>query len=282
MYVTLREVLAEARRLGMAIGAFNTHNLEMVPAIVRGAIAKNVPVIIQTSCGTANFVGHRNLVAVCRQMADDHGVQVVLHLDHATDHDEIRKAIDAGYSSVMFDGSALPLKDNILGTLRVVEYANRAGVSVEAELGVIGGREEGVDVHLDQARYTDPEVAAEFVETTGIDALAVAIGTRHGSYQGKTEISFDRLEAIHQAVSLPLVVHGGTGVKDDDVSRLLALGIAKFNVGTELLVTWNRLSTELYSAHKVNTSNRNNVMPCLDAIQQIVENKLDLFINRAV
>ena len=200
MYVTLREVLAEANQLNMAVGAFNTHNLEMCPSIIRVAARLHTPVIIQTSEGTASYVGHRNLVAVCKSMAEEYGVNVVLHLDHAKNFDEIRKALEAGYSSVMFDGSALPFKENILGTKRIVEMAQAHGASVEAELGTVGGTEDGVAVADADVRYTDPEQAVEFIEKTGIDALAVAIGTNHGQYKSKTNISFDQLEKIRDAI----------------------------------------------------------------------------------
>lgn len=279
MYTTLKEVLQEANDLNMAIGAFNTHNLEMLPAIIKGAVNQKTPVIIQTSCGTANYVGHKNLVAVCKSMADEYGVDVVLHLDHAKDYGEIRKAIDAGFSSVMFDGSSLSLKENILGTKRVVEYARAYGVSVEAELGTVGGTEDGVAVSQEDVRYTDPGDAKEFVKQTGIDALAVAIGTNHGQYKSKTEISFEQLEKIRDAVDIPLVIHGGTGVKEEDVQRVIDLGIRKFNVGTELLVGWNMKSKECYDEHKENSSNRDNVVPCLDKIDEIVERKIRLFKN---
>lgn len=279
MYVTLREVLAEADRLNMAIGAFNTHNLEMVSAIVRGANNQRTPVIIQTSEGTARYVGMRTLVAVARSLAGEYGVNVVLHLDHAKDWDTIRAAIDAGYSSVMFDGSALPFKENILGTRRVVEYAHAAGASVEAELGTVGGAEDGVVVSAQDVRFTDPEDAASFIELTDIDALAVAIGTNHGQYKSKTSIRFDVLESIKAVTTRPLVIHGGTGVSDADIHKVIELGIRKFNVGTELLVQWNRRSRELYDTHKENVSNRENVVPALDAITSVVENKIALFKN---
>lgn len=279
MYTTLKKVLKEANELNMAIGAFNTHNLEMLPAIIKAASKQKTPVIIQTSIGTANYIGHKNLVAVCKSLADEYGVDVVLHLDHAKDYDEIRKAIDAGFSSVMFDGSSLPLKENILGTKRVVAYAEKYGVSVEAELGTVGGTEDGVAVSQDEVRYTDPQDAVEFVKQTGIDALAVAIGTNHGQYKSKTEISFTQLEKIKEAVDIPLVIHGGTGVKEEDVQKVIDLGIRKFNVGTELLVGWNKKSKECYDEHKENISNRENVVPCLDVINEIVERKIHLFKN---
>ncbi len=280
MYVTLREVLAEASKLNMAVGAFNTHNLEMLPAIIRAAVAQKTPVIIQTSEGTASYVGHRNLVAVAKSMADEFGVDVVLHLDHAKNFDEIRKALDAGYSSVMYDGSALPFKENILGTKRVVDYAEKTGASVEGELGTVGGTEDGVAVAEADVHYTEPEQAVEFIEKTGINALAVAIGTNHGQYKSKTNISFEQLEKIRDAVDgFPLVIHGGTGVKDEDVRRVIDLGIRKFNVGTELLVNWNITSRDAYNEHKENTSNRNMVVPALETVQSIVEHKIQLFKN---
>lgn len=279
MYSTLKEVLKEANDLNMAVGAFNTHNLEMLPAIIKAAVKEKTPVIVQTSCGTANYIGHKNLVSICKSMADEYGAEVVLHLDHAKDYDEIRKAIDAGYSSVMFDGSSLPLKENILGTKRVVAYAEKYGVSVEAELGTVGGTEDGIAVAQDEVRYTDPADAVEFVKQTGIDALAVAIGTNHGQYKSKTNINFERLKEIKDVVDIPLVIHGGTGVKEEDVKKVIDLGIRKFNVGTELLVGWNRESKACYDEHKENISNRENVVPCLNVIEEIVSRKIKLFKN---
>ncbi|HQE70720.1 MAG TPA: class II fructose-bisphosphate aldolase, partial [Atopobiaceae bacterium] len=156
VYTTLKKVLQEADQLHMAIGAFNTHNLEMVPAIIRAASNQKTPVIVQTSEGTAAYVGMKTLVAVVTSLAGEYGVDAVLHLDHAKNWDTIRAAVDAGYSSVMYDGSALPFKENILGTKRVVEYAHAAGASVEAELGTVGGTEDGVVVHSDGVHLTDP------------------------------------------------------------------------------------------------------------------------------
>lgn len=279
MYTTLKSVLAEADDLNMAIGAFNTHNLEMVQAIIRAACNQKTPVIIQTSEGTAKYVGMRTLVAVVKSLSEEYGVDAVLHLDHAKDWGNIREAVDAGFTSVMYDGSAFPFKENILGTKQVVEYAHAAGASVEAELGTVGGTEDGVAVKSKEVHLTDPADAAEFIKQTGIDALAVAIGTNHGQYKSKTHIDFDVLESINDVATRPLVIHGGTGVSEDDIHHVIDLGIRKFNVGTELLVQWNRKSRELYDANKENTSNRYNVMPALDVITKVVEHKISLFKN---
>ena len=207
MYTTLKSVLAEADDLNMAIGAFNTHNLEMVPAIIHAACNQKTPVIIQTSEGTAKYVGMRTLVAVVKSLSDEYGVDAVLHLDHAKDWDNIREAVDAGFTSVMYDGSAFPFKENILGTRQVVEYAHAAGASVEAELGTVGGTEDGVAVESKEVHLTDPADAVEFIKQTGIDALAVAIGTNHGQYKSKTHINFDVLKSISDVATRPLVIH---------------------------------------------------------------------------
>lgn len=278
MYVNLKTVLREAEDLEMAIGAFNVHNLEMLPAVISAAKEQAAPVIIQTSVGTANYIGHKNLVAVCKSMADESGIDVALHLDHAQCFADIKAAIDAGYSSVMFDGSRLPLRENILKTRQIVTYAKQFDVSVEAELGIVGGAEDGVAAPKgDSARLTDPADAVLFVARTGIDALAVAIGTNHGQYKSKTEINVERLAEIHDAVHIPLVIHGGTGVADADVRRVIDLGIRKFNVGTELLVAWTKKSKELFARTAENTSLRENVMPCMQAVNETVRKKIALF-----
>lgn len=279
MYTNLRTVLKTADKLNMAVGAFNTHSLEMLPAIIGAAKEEGTPVIIQTSVGTAKYVGHGNLAAVCKSMSEQAGIDVVLHLDHAKEYEDIKEAIDAGYSSVMFDGSALPFKENILKTRQIIEYAKKFNVSVEAELGIVGGTEDGVAADASEVRYTDPKEAVEFVNQTGIDALAVAIGTNHGQYKSKTNINFERLKEIKEAVDIPLVIHGGTGVKDEDVRKVIDLGIRKFNVGTELLVTWTKKSKELFGETPENASLRNNVVPCIDAVNEVVRRKIQLFKN---
>lgn len=279
MYTNLKTVLAKANDLNMAIGAFNTHSLEMLPAIISAAKEQGTPVIIQTSVGTARYVGFGNMVAVCKRMGDENGVDVVLHLDHAKEFNDIKEAIDAGFSSVMFDGSALPLKENILKTQQIVSYAQPRNVSVEAELGTVGGSEDGVAVADCDVRFTEPGDAIEFIKQTHIDALAVAIGTNHGQYKSKTNINFERLKEIHRVVDIPLVIHGGTGVKDEDIKKVIDSGIRKFNVGTELLVTWTKKAKELFSQTPENSSLRNNVVPCLDAVNKVVQEKIALFKN---
>jgi fructose-bisphosphate aldolase, class II len=280
MYTTLKEVTRKAEELNYTVGSFNTHNLEMLPDMIRAAKEQGAPIIIQTSIDTAKYIGHENLVAVCKSMATKEMVDVVLHLDHARDFDDIKEAIDKGYTSVMYDGSHLPFKENILKTRAVVEYAHKYGVSVEGELGTIGGTEEGIHVDVDKKVYTDPRDAAEFVKATGVDVLAIAIGTNHGQYKSKTEVNIPLLKEINAVVDVPLVIHGGTGVNENDIHELIDNGIRKFNVGTDLLVAWTKTAKETFGETKVDKSLRHNIIPCNQAVKAIVKHKIDIFMNK--
>lgn len=280
MYVTLTEVLDEAEKIGSTVGAFNAHNLEMIPAMISAARDAGSPIIIQTSVGTARYIGMENLVALCRGIGEREPVDVVLHLDHATSLADIRDAIDAGYSSVMFDGSSFPYSENVLKTRRVVEFAHGRGVSVEGEIGTIGGTEEGVSVK--EGALTKPEEARAFHDATGVDALAVSIGTHHGSYLGKTEIDLDLIERIHAAVDVPLVVHGGTGVDEADYAQLRDSGVRKFNIGTELIVGWTRTAKETFGSTELNASLRKNIVPANTAVAEIVARKISRMLPTVV
>lgn len=279
MYKTLKELTSYAQEMNMTIGAFNTHNLEMLPDMIRAARDVGAPIIIQTSIDTAKYVGYDMMVAVCKSLAEKEMVDVALHLDHARDLDEIKAAINAGYSSVMFDGSHLPFKENIAKTKAVVDFAHARGVSVEGELGTIGGTEEGISVREEDKVYTNPKDAVEFVRLTNVDALAVGIGTNHGQFKSKTEINMPLLKEIHEAVDIPLVIHGGTGVKEEDYPELIQNGIRKFNVGTELLVQWTSEAKRRFGETEVNKSLRHNIIPANQKVGEIVRHKIKLFMN---
>lgn len=279
MYKTLKEVTQEAEELNFTVGAFNTHNLEMLPGMLRAAKEMGAPIIIQTSIDTAKYIGYNVLVNTVKTIANEEMVDAVLHLDHARDFDEIKAAIDAGYTSVMYDGSHLPFKENILKTKAVVEYAHAHGVSVEGELGTIGGTEEGIHVAENDKIYTKPEDAVEFVRATGVDALAIAIGTNHGQFKSKTDVNIPLLKEINSVVDVPLVIHGGTGVKEEDYPELINNGIRKFNVGTELLVNWTKTAKETFGATEVNKSLRHNVIPANNAADEVIKHKIKLFLN---
>lgn len=279
MYKTLQEVLERAERFNYTVGSFNMHSLDMLPAMIMGAKEAGAPIIIQTSAGTAQYIGYGVIASVCRHMAEREGVDVVLHLDHAARFDDIRTAIEAGYTSVMFDGSALPFKENIMQTRAAAEYAHAHGVSIEGELGTIGGTEEGVSVSEEDKEFTNPEAARIFAEETEVDALAVGVGTNHGQYKSKTNLNFPLLKKIHETVDAPLVIHGGTGVKEEDIHQCTNYGVRKFNVGTELLVGWTQKAQEMFAKTKVNASLRKNIIPCNDVVKEIVRHKISIFLN---
>lgn len=280
MYINLKEATEKAEKMNCTIGAFNAHNLEMLPSMIDAAKEAGSPIIIQTSVDTAKYIGYRNLVNVTKGIANNEMVDVVLHLDHAKDFNDIKEAIDAGYSSVMFDGSSLPLKENIMKTKAVVDYAHKYGASVEGELGIIGGTEEGITIDGSEVRYTDPQDAKYFAEASQVDALAVAIGTNHGQFKSKTNVNIPLLAEINDIVETPLVVHGGTGVKEEDIPELIDNGIRKFNVGTELLVSWTETEKLYFGDTKINKSLRHNIIPCNEAVKNIVAHKIDLFMNK--
>lgn len=279
MYTTLKYVTQNAQQLNYTVGAFNAHNLEMLPDMIRAAKEIGAPIIIQTSVDTAKYIGMDVLVSVVKSIADNEMVDAVLHLDHARNFDDIKQAIDCGYTSVMYDGSHLPFKENILKTKAVVEYAHRHGASVEGELGTIGGTEEGIHVDDNDKVYTKPEDAVKFVQETGVDALAIAIGTNHGQFKSKTEVNIPLLKQIHHVVNIPLVIHGGTGVKEEDYPELINNGIRKFNVGTELLVAWNSTAKTTFANSEVNRSLRHNVIPANEQVKSIIKHKMKLFMN---
>ncbi|MGW7781496.1 class II fructose-bisphosphate aldolase [Staphylococcus xylosus] len=280
MYINLKQATEKAEKLNCTIGAFNAHNLDMLPPMIEAAKEAGSPIIIQTSVDTAKYIGFKTLVNVAKGIAEFDLVDVVLHLDHAKSFADIKQAIDAGYSSVMFDGSSLPLKENVMKTKAVVEYAHKFDVSVEGELGIIGGTEEGVTIDGAEVMYTEPEDAKYFAESTNVDALAVAIGTNHGQFKSKTDVNIPLLEKINHIVNTSLVIHGGTGVKEEHVPELIDNGIRKFNVGTELLVTWTEEAKKCFSDTKVNKSLRHNIIPCNDAVKNIVSQKINLFMNK--
>ena len=280
MYKTVREVTEDAERLNMTIGAFNMHNLEMLPDMIRAAKEMGSPIIIQTSIDTAKYIGYNVIVAVVKELANSMLVDVALHLDHAKDFDAIKDAIEAGYSSVMFDGSSLPFKENIEKTRLVVEFAHARGVSVEGELGTIGGTEEGISVSEEDKEYTRPADAVTFVRETGVDVLAVGIGTNHGQFKSKTNVKIPLLKEIHSVVDVPLVIHGGTGVKEEDYPDLINNGIRKFNVGTELLVNWTQQAKDCFAETPVNKFLRYNIIPANQKVKEIVKHKIGLFMNK--
>lgn len=279
MYSNLIDLFKENEGKG-AVGAFNVHCFEMLPAMVRAAEELGVPVILQTSLGTARYIGFEPLIAAVKAIAEKSAVSVALHMDHCKDIDALKEAIDKGYSSVMYDGSSLSLEENIKNTKEVVAYAHERNVSVEGEVGSIGGAEEGVVVAKDDAMYTKPEDALYFAENTGVDALAVSIGTTHGQYKSKAKINYELLAELKAKLGdTGLVLHGGTGVSDEDMRRCVREGMKKINVGTELNKSYIEVVRETFTGEDVTplTSLRNLLGPANDKVADVVKEKASLF-----
>lgn len=273
-------ILVRAFRERWALGAFNTSNLEVTQAIAWALRDARAPGIIQTSEAAIRYAGLETLRDIVRDVADSVSVPIVLHLDHGKSYETVEACIDAGYSSVMIDGSALPFEQNVALTKRVVDLAHGSAVWVEAELGLLPGKEGIVQAAGDAgaAFLTDPAEATEFVRSTGVDALAVSVGTAHGAYRGAERIRFDRLTAIHAAVPIPLVLHGGSGLPNEDVRRALGYGIAKVNVDTELREAFHDVLAEHREEEEGHTVDPRAMLgPARDAILKVVRKKVALF-----
>jgi fructose-bisphosphate aldolase class II len=256
MLVTAKQVLVPARRKKYAVPAFNVNDLEFLKSVMDAAVRMKSPVIVQTSEGAIEYAGMDYLVAMIR-VAAKAPVPVVMHVDHGKNLKTIRQAIKSGYTSVMYDGSALPYAKNVANTKKVVSWAHPKSVSVEAEIGALAGIEDFVSVEAKDAALTNPEEAAKFARETRCDSLAVAIGTSHGAFKfkGKTHLDIDRLKKIAKLVKIPIVLHGASGVLEDvkhlaehygaklgaargvldaDITQAIAHGVAKINIDTDL------------------------------------------------
>jgi ketose-bisphosphate aldolase len=255
--VNAKEIMVEAAKEGYAVGAFNITDLLQFEAVIDAAIEKKSPVIVQTSVKPSKFLGTNMMVAIYRTLASSAPVPVCLHLDHCTEIDYCKKCADAGYTNIMIDASKQSYDENIRQTKEVVDYCHQVGnISVEGELGTVSGVEDQIKVAEDEAQLANPKQSVEFVERTGLDIFAPAIGTAHGVYKTKNpKIDFERLATIHKmlngnGIKTPVVVHGGTGLPEDYIKKLLAAGGAKFNVSTELKHTLIDAKYEYISAHR--------------------------------
>ncbi len=296
-----KELLAEADARGSAVGAFNFSNLEFLQAIVAAADAKQTPVILATSEGAVGYAGIECIVAMVQAAALATKVPLCLHLDHGRDMALIQRCIESGYTSVMIDASHLPFDENVRQTRAVVEMAHPAGVSVEAELGRLVGREDAVIVAEREALLVDPAEAARFVADTGVDSLAPAIGTAHGAFKfkGEPRLDFDRLEKVKKATGgLPLVLHGASsvpasliekctrygidvkgarGVPETDVVRAIKLGVSKINVDTDLRLAFAAEVRRVFAEQPREFDPRHYLGRGRDAVRELVEQKIELF-----
>ncbi len=280
--VNAKEIMVEAAKGKYAIGAFNVTNLAQMEGVVDAAVEKKAPIIIQTSVKPSKFLGADVLVAVYRTIAASAPVPICLHLDHCTEVDYCKVCADAGYTNIMIDASKQAFEGNIRQTRDVVEYCHKVGnISVEGELGTVGGVEDQIKVAEDEAQLANPRQAVEFVEETGLDIFAPAIGTAHGVYKTKNpKIDFERLAEINKmlngsSVRVPLVVHGGTGLPEDYITRLIDAGGAKFNVSTELKHTMIDAEYEYLSGHRDEYDPGKVDVAIRDAIRKVVGRWID-------
>lgn len=246
--VTTKSILKKAQEGKYAIGAFNVENMEMVMAVISAAEEMNAPVIMQTTPSTVKYASLDYFLANARVAASRAKVPVVMHLDHGSSFELAAQAFRAGYTSIMIDGSHSSFEENIKISKAVVDMCKPAGIAVEAELGKVGGKEDDLDGG--DGGFTDPQEAKEFVERTGVDSLAVAIGTAHGMYKGEPKLDLDRLSQIKEVVSIPLVLHGGSGIPDSKVQESIERGICKVNYATELRIAFTNGVNKYLSENK--------------------------------
>lgn len=236
--VTSKELLLDAQENGYAVPAFNVENMEMAKAVIVAADDMGSPVIIQTTSSTLKYAKPEMYHAIVNVLTQDVNIPVVMHLDHGISYNLAKKAIQAGYTSVMIDGSHYCFEENVLITKKVVELGKAYGIPIEGELGKVGGKEDELDGG-DGDSNTDPTEAAEFVEKTGVDSLAIAIGTSHGLYKGTPNIDINRIMEVRKKVDIPLVLHGTTGVDGEVVKQCVKAGMCKVNYATELRIAYS-------------------------------------------
>ncbi|MEW5762454.1 MAG: class II fructose-1,6-bisphosphate aldolase [Bacillota bacterium] len=275
--VDAASLLRHAVRGGWAVGAFNCNNMEILQAIIRAAEAEDAPVIVQASQGAIKYAGLPYIAAMALDAARTARVPVAVHLDHGTDFTQVMRCIRAGFTSVMIDGSHLSLEQNITLTRRVVEVAHAVGVSVEAELGRIGGTEDEISVEEREAFFTDPEEAAHFVRETRVDSLAVAVGTAHGRYRGEPRLDFPRLRRIRERVGIPLVLHGSSGVPADAIREAVASGVAKVNIDTDIRQAFTGALRRALAEAPEEIDPRKVLAPAREAATAVIREKIRLF-----
>jgi fructose-bisphosphate aldolase class II len=275
--VTVDELLERAEKGGYAVGAFNANNMEIVQAIMTAAEKEQAPVIMQASQGAIKYAGLTFLTGLVKLAAESSRVPIALHLDHGTDFEQVIRCIRSGFTSVMYDGSKLPLEENIAMTKKVLEIARPIGVSVEAELGKIGGTEDDIHVSEKEAMYTDPEEARYFVEQTGIKSLAVAIGTAHGQYKGEPRLDLERLQKIKSLVNIPIVLHGSSGVPDETIQQAIKLGVRKVNIDTNIREAFVGAMRQVMSEKPKEIDPRQILGPAREVAVETIRQKIRVF-----
>ena len=274
--VTTKKMLLDAQQCGYAIGAFNVENMEMVQAVISAASKLRSPVILQTTPSTLKYATPELFFANVKAEAERTDIPVAMHLDHGNCFELAMRAFRVGYTSIMIDGSQYVFKENIAISKAVVNVCHSADIPVEAELGKVGGKEDELD-NGDSNPYTDPAEAAEFVLQTGVDFLAVAIGTAHGVYKGIPKLDKQRLSEIKRMVDVPLVLHGTSGIPDEDVKGCISRGICKVNYATDLRIAYTegvkkymKENPDVFDPKKYNAMGRESVKQYVTRKIQVV------------
>ncbi len=301
--VTTKDMFEKALKSDYAVGAFNVNNMEIIQGIVEAAQEENAPLILQVSAGARKYAKPAYLLKLVEAAILDTGLDIALHLDHGEDFEICKKCVDDGFTSVMIDGSKHPFEENIRLTKEVVDYAHSKGVVVEAELGKLAGIEDNIKVDAKNATFTVPEEAAEFVSKTGVDSLAIAIGTSHGAYKFKGDpyLDFERLQEIHKLIpDTPLVLHGAStvlpefvakcneyggdipgaqGVPEDMIKTAAKYGVCKVNIDTDLRLAMTAEIRKYMVEHPADFDPRKYLGPARDAIKRMVQHKIKNVLN---
>ncbi|MEG7336146.1 class II fructose-1,6-bisphosphate aldolase [Bacillus sp. 0102A] len=276
-FVSMKELLEDAKREHYAIGQFNINGLQWTKAILRAAEEEQSPVIAAASDRLIDYLGgFKTVAAMVNALMEELSitVPVVLHLDHGSSVERCKQAIDAGFSSVMIDGSHSPIDQNIAMTKEVADYAKLHGVSVEAEVGTVGGMEDGL---VGGVKYADLHECQRLAEETNIDALAAALGSVHGKYQGEPKLGFKEMEEIAKTTNIPLVLHGASGIPADQIVRTIQLGHAKININTECMVAWAEKTRVMFEENRDLYEPRAYMTPGIDAVKETVKSKMKEF-----
>jgi tagatose 1,6-diphosphate aldolase GatY/KbaY len=274
--ISTKYLLQDAQAKGYAVPAFNIHNAETIQAILEVCSEMRSPVILAGTPGTYKHIAFEEIYALCSAYSISYDMPLALHLDHHESLDDIRRKVNAGVRSAMIDGSHYPFEQNVKLVKSVVDFCHLNDCSVEAELGRLGGMEDDMSVDAESAFLTDPQEAKRFVELTGVDSLAVAIGTAHGLYTKTPKIDFNRLGEIRDVVDIPLVLHGASDVPDEYVRRTIELGVCKVNVATELKIAFSAAVKEWFRENPQGNDPRYYMRVGMDAMKEVVKNKINV------
>ena len=274
------DLMEFAKRNNFVLPAFNTTNLEMTYAIADGLMKANLPGYIQISSNNLRLSNPAIIAEIARDAVKKSETPIGLHLDHGKSFEDVKACVDAGFTSIMIDASHLPFEENVKECRRAADYCHFYGLPVEAELGKVGGQEDSV---VAESMYAVPSECVEMVQKTGIDCLAPALGSVHGPYHGEPKLGFKEMDEINQIVGVPLVLHGGSGIPEDQIRKAISLGTAKINVNTECQQAWTKIVREVIANDEKVYDPRKIIGPGKKGIQAVVQAKCEIFgcINKA-